>query len=66
MPSPAIAVYKDNTFLDELHRRLSAGMIRVDLVRSGEGFSQIRFVTGKQTLSYAFEAIAYEQPVGHL
>ena len=61
--SPSLKVFKNNQLIDELHRRMANGTIQVDLIRSGDGFSQVKLVTVD---GYGFEAMAYAPKVAHI
>lgn len=64
-PSPSLGVYSDALFLDELHRRISKGAIRIDLALASDDWAKLNICTTGHTPS-SFEAMAYPRPIAHL
>ncbi len=58
--TPSLAVFTNNQIVDELYRRISLGNIQLEFVQAGEGYAQVRIVTGLNKNRYAFETIAHQ------
>jgi hypothetical protein len=63
MTSPSLAVFSDNQFIDEMHRRLATKAISVEFITGGENYAQIRVVAGINGSRYGFSTIALEEPL---